>query len=253
MGVVNVTPDSFSDGGLYFDTDKAVAHGLELVGAGRRPRRCRRRVDAAGGTAADRAGGARPRRTRDPGAGGAGRPGQRRHHACEGRDRGGAGRRRAGQRRQRWPRRPGHARHGRPARRALRAHALAGPQQPDAGAHLLPQTSSTTCSRRSPSSSRRRPRPASPTASPSTRASGSPRPGSRTGTVLRELQRFHELGHPVLVATSRKRFLGELLDGRRAGPRARRRHDCDDRARCCRGCVVRPGRTRCGRPPTPYA
>ena len=31
MGVVNVTPDSFSDGGLYLDVDAAVAHGEELV------------------------------------------------------------------------------------------------------------------------------------------------------------------------------------------------------------------------------
>jgi dihydropteroate synthase len=31
MGVVNVTPDSFSDGGLYLDSDAAVAHGEELV------------------------------------------------------------------------------------------------------------------------------------------------------------------------------------------------------------------------------
>jgi dihydropteroate synthase len=30
MGVVNVTPDSFSDGGLYLDTGAAVAHGLEM-------------------------------------------------------------------------------------------------------------------------------------------------------------------------------------------------------------------------------
>jgi dihydropteroate synthase len=29
--------------------------------------------------------------------------------------------------------------------------------------------------------------------------------------LLRHLARFHDLGHPVLVATSRKRFLGELL------------------------------------------
>jgi dihydropteroate synthase len=34
MGVVNVTPDSFSDGGLYLDHDAAVAHGRELVSAG---------------------------------------------------------------------------------------------------------------------------------------------------------------------------------------------------------------------------
>ncbi|HET7735549.1 MAG TPA: dihydropteroate synthase [Nocardioidaceae bacterium] len=34
MGVVNVTPDSFSDGGRYFDTEKAVAHGLRLLAEG---------------------------------------------------------------------------------------------------------------------------------------------------------------------------------------------------------------------------
>jgi dihydropteroate synthase len=34
MGVVNVTPDSFADGGRYADVEKAVAHGLELVEQG---------------------------------------------------------------------------------------------------------------------------------------------------------------------------------------------------------------------------
>ncbi|MEV0850550.1 dihydropteroate synthase [Streptomyces sp. NPDC049954] len=34
MGVVNVTPDSFSDGGRWFDTTAAVKHGLELVAEG---------------------------------------------------------------------------------------------------------------------------------------------------------------------------------------------------------------------------
>ena len=34
MGVVNVTPDSFSDGGLYADADTAIAHGLELEAEG---------------------------------------------------------------------------------------------------------------------------------------------------------------------------------------------------------------------------
>ncbi|AQA12610.1 dihydropteroate synthase [Streptomyces samsunensis] len=34
MGVVNVTPDSFSDGGQWFDTDLAVKHGLDLLAAG---------------------------------------------------------------------------------------------------------------------------------------------------------------------------------------------------------------------------
>ncbi len=34
MGVVNVTPDSFSDGGEYFSHEKAVAHGIELFAQG---------------------------------------------------------------------------------------------------------------------------------------------------------------------------------------------------------------------------
>jgi dihydropteroate synthase len=34
MGVVNVTPDSFSDGGSFGDTAAAIAHGGALVGAG---------------------------------------------------------------------------------------------------------------------------------------------------------------------------------------------------------------------------
>ena len=34
MGVVNVTPDSFSDGGRWLDRDAAVAHGLELLAQG---------------------------------------------------------------------------------------------------------------------------------------------------------------------------------------------------------------------------
>jgi dihydropteroate synthase len=34
MGVVNVTPDSFSDGGRYLDSGAAIAHGLELEAQG---------------------------------------------------------------------------------------------------------------------------------------------------------------------------------------------------------------------------
>jgi dihydropteroate synthase len=34
MGIVNVTPDSFSDGGLYFDSGKAVEHALRLLDEG---------------------------------------------------------------------------------------------------------------------------------------------------------------------------------------------------------------------------
>jgi dihydropteroate synthase len=34
MGVVNITPDSFSDGGLFLDPDSAVAQGLRLLDEG---------------------------------------------------------------------------------------------------------------------------------------------------------------------------------------------------------------------------
>jgi dihydropteroate synthase len=34
MGVVNVTDDSFSDGGLFLDRDRAIEHGLALVAQG---------------------------------------------------------------------------------------------------------------------------------------------------------------------------------------------------------------------------
>lgn len=34
MGIVNVTPDSFSDGGAYFDVERAVKHGKALVAEG---------------------------------------------------------------------------------------------------------------------------------------------------------------------------------------------------------------------------
>lgn len=34
MGIVNVTPDSFSDGGLFLDPERAIAHGRELAAEG---------------------------------------------------------------------------------------------------------------------------------------------------------------------------------------------------------------------------
>ncbi|HLJ37104.1 MAG TPA: dihydropteroate synthase, partial [Steroidobacteraceae bacterium] len=34
MGVLNVTPDSFSDGGEFFDTETAVSHALRMAGEG---------------------------------------------------------------------------------------------------------------------------------------------------------------------------------------------------------------------------
>ena len=34
MGIVNATPDSFSDGGLHANVEAAIAHGLALAGEG---------------------------------------------------------------------------------------------------------------------------------------------------------------------------------------------------------------------------
>lgn len=34
IGIVNITPDSFSDGGLFYSHEKAIAHGLQLVNEG---------------------------------------------------------------------------------------------------------------------------------------------------------------------------------------------------------------------------
>jgi len=34
MGILNVTPDSFSDGGRFFDADRAVAHAMAMIEAG---------------------------------------------------------------------------------------------------------------------------------------------------------------------------------------------------------------------------
>jgi dihydropteroate synthase len=34
MGVLNVTPDSFSDGGLWLDAERAVKHGLDMIDEG---------------------------------------------------------------------------------------------------------------------------------------------------------------------------------------------------------------------------
>ena len=34
MGILNVTPDSFSDGGQFFDFDKAIAHAEQMIAEG---------------------------------------------------------------------------------------------------------------------------------------------------------------------------------------------------------------------------
>ena len=88
MGVVNVTPDSFSDGGRFAAPDAAVAHARELAAAGaavldiggESTRPGAEPVDAAD---RDRPGGPGDRRARRHGR----RPDQRRHHEGRGRRR----------------------------------------------------------------------------------------------------------------------------------------------------------------------
>ena len=64
MGVVNVTPDSFSDGGVNLDPAAARARRAAHARRGRRDRRRRRRVDPARVRRRDRRRGAAPRRAR---------------------------------------------------------------------------------------------------------------------------------------------------------------------------------------------
>ena len=70
VGILNVTPDSFSDGGQYTGLSAALAHAEELLGAGAYDHRCRRGVHPAGthrGCARRR--GAAPRGSGDRGTG----------------------------------------------------------------------------------------------------------------------------------------------------------------------------------------
>ena len=117
MGVVNVTPDSFSDGGQWYGADAAIEHGLELVAqgadivdvGGESTRPGAQRVSADGGTAPGRA-----RSSTELVA--AGVPVSRRHHAGAGGGVRAERRRAAGQRRQRRPGRPVDAPPGRRGR-----------------------------------------------------------------------------------------------------------------------------------------
>ena len=223
MGVVNVTPDSFSDGGDHADVASAVAHGQALLaagadlldvggestrpGAGRVPEddELRRVVPvveqlvAAGAVVSVDTVARRSRRRR-------------------------SGRRAAGERRQR--------RAGDDAMLALVARTRGrrtcvmhgrGPAPTCSRGRSTP----TSSRRSSPSSACGSTRRAGPgcgrTSSSSTRASGSRRRPSTTGRCSRALPALDALGCPVLVGASRKAFLGALLAGPDgpARPRAR--------------------------------
>ena len=226
MGVVNVTPDSFSDGGRLFDTTAAVKHGLDLVAEGADLVDVGGESTRPGATRVDEDEELQPRRPRRPRPRLRGRHGLRRHHARLRRRTGPRRRRRPRQRRQRRPRRPRDDPGRRRRRRPLRRHALARlPARAATSGACTPTSSpksSTSCTRAWRPSSRAA---SPPSASSSTPASASPRtpnttsPSSPTSTVS------SRLGHPLLVAASRKRFLGRVLAGPEGAPPPARERD----------------------------
>ena len=243
MGIVNVTPDSFSDGGAHDTLEAAVAHGAAAGGGGRRHPRHRRRIDAAWrGRRVARRGTA----SRDPGDR-APRPGdlaadQHRHlqargDACRGRRR-----RRHDQRRLCAAPRRRAGRRGR-ARRAGGADAHAGRAALDAGRRRSTTTSSPRCTASSPSASSPRRWPASPRRrSWSIPGFGFGKNREHNLTLLAQLERFGELGVPLLAGLSRKKTIGELTGrddtarsrvrlGRRAPDRRATRGEAGARAR----------------------
>ncbi len=220
MGVVNVTPDSFSDGGLYLDHDAAIAHGLELVAEGADV------VDVGGESTRP---GAEPvpveeelRRVR-PGGRSARPPRAGLHRHPQGR--GG----RSGDRRRR------HAGQRRVGRRSTRSSPPQGRRS--AGSPCTCSATRARCSA-TPRTTTSSPRSAtSSSAGPTPPATAGVRevwidPGigfgktpSHNWSLLRHLDVLVATGYPVVVGTSRKRFLGEVTaasDGRDDG-RSRRR------------------------------
>ena len=215
MGVVNVTPDSFSDGGRYLDPDAAVAHGLALVGRRRRRARRRRRVDpsrrrAGAGEAEELA----PGRSRSSRALAAERrrAGEHRHHEGRGR-RGGARRRRHRRQRRRPP--AGRSRDARRRRRApapgyVAMHMQGEPRTMQDDPRYDDVVAEVGDFLRRPARRRAR-RPGSPTASlvRRSRASGSARPAAHNLDAARALASSStRVDVPVLVGTSRKTFIG---------------------------------------------
>ena len=229
MGVVNVTPDSFSDGGEWFAADEAIRHGLAALGRGRRSRRRRRGVHPPG---AERPEPAEELRRVLPGHRGAGRgQGARSASTPCGRDvaraavdagailvndvSGGQA-----------DAEHDHDRGG--ARRPVRVHALARAL----GRHAEPGRLRRRGGRgASPSSASQIERcraggigGRSADHRPGHRAS--PRTPSTTGSCCGGSTSWRRSELPVLIGVSRKTFLGQLLGDRRptaAGQGARRR------------------------------
>ena len=215
MGVVNVTDDSFSDGGRYLDRDRAVEHGLALAAdgadiidvGGESTRPGAVRIDAASRDC--------PRLPVDQRACRARAHGQYRHHARRrSRRRRWRTARSDRQRRVRRPGRPGDGPRGGRRRRAVGADALAlGRRGPSTRRRRTTTTWSPTCATELLARRRRRGgrgrRPG--------QARHRPRAGLRqdrrntTGRCCTPCPSSSRTGLPVLVGASRKRFLGALL------------------------------------------
>jgi len=212
MGVVNVTPDSFSDGGRFFDTDKAVAHGLALVAEGadlvdvggestrpgaKRPSEqeeldrvipvvealaasARVSVDTMRATVAEAAVRAGAVLVNDVSGG---RADDAMLSTVARLDV------------------PYVLMHWRAHSTEMQDHTTYGDVVADVLKELSEQLQEATKAGITHSIA----------IDPGI---GFAKTADQNWAILRELERFHELGHPVLVATSRKRFLGTLLDDR---------------------------------------
>ena len=236
MGVVNVTPDSFSDGGVHLDPEVAAAAARRMVGGRRRDRRRRRRVDAAGLRRASRW-------TRSCGASCRCSSGSAGRCPCRSTPRSPEVARRAlelgavdGERRHGLPRRPGARGGRRRARRVRVPHAHARRAANDASGSALRRRRVARSPRSSRSGSRSPSRTGSAkSASASTPASGSARPLEHNLELVRRLDILLALGRPVLIGFSRKSSLGKLAGDPNAttgtAERERRRGGCRLRAR----------------------
>ena len=222
MGVLNVTPDSFSDGGRYADLDAAVAHGVRharataptsSTWAASRPARA-----PSGSTPTTESARVLPVIRELAAAGVPMSIDTTRAEVAAAALAAGAPR---GQRRVRRARRPGHGQRGRRRRVPVGAHALARPLPADAGAGRVRATWSTEVrdelrqrvDAAVAARGRRR------TGSSSTPAWASRSGPSTTGASRPTSTRSSSLGFPVLVGASRKSYLGAPA---RRRPTARR-------------------------------
>ena len=255
MGVLNVTPDSFSDGGRFLDPDAAVAHGLAMVAEGADV------VDVGGESTRP---GAEPVGRGRGAAGGSSRSSRRSPATC-----GSA----STPATPRWPRPPwppGPRWSTTCRRRSAPVAAAAGPGVGCVAMHMQgdPRTMQddpryddvvAEVARVPRRAGRRPPRTPGVDEVWIDPGIGFGKTVAHNLALLAHLDALVATGFPVVVGTSRKRFLGALLaaaDGLRPGRDGRRR-TTGSRARSPRRCGrcgrVRgwSGPTTCGPPSRP--